>query len=440
MYVEGLAPSLEDSMAGTQFSVVQGYFRSGVPRPGIPPLQAPHMSHEGARRAPTYQELCQQAHKRSTGVPVQPATVGNRTAFALPLHLANFSRGPGQRLTPAIQQKMSSFFKADFSDVQIHVGPEATSIGALAFTLGSNIFFAPGQYNPDSHFGQQLLAHELAHVVQQRAGRIRNPFGSGLAVVHDPVLETEAERLAKQAPMHGAVLELRSPSSLSAPTQTGPSGLRALQKAPVVPAAPAPAPPPAPVLTAVAVAAQDQEGLCGNFQRVRQWNVANPVQGVIVQEVWRTFRVRTVIGGAALAGAALDAYVTDPRSSVHATETHYWELWQVTGAGVVSDGGNDTFGLCSLIPWNGPGPIRNRDIERTTKGSFVMRGLAQFYPTAAAPATFGFARNGVAAAGGLFSSLVAPVGLPAAVGATVDYRVTVKWNSGKRTKRYSTVT
>jgi ribosomal protein S18 acetylase RimI-like enzyme len=97
---------------------------------------------------------------------------------------------------------MESFFGADFSDVQVHSGPEASSIGALAFTQGSNIYFAPGQYNPNSHFGQQLLAHELTHVVQQRAGRVRNPFGSGIAAVQDPTLEAEAERMGRQAAMH----------------------------------------------------------------------------------------------------------------------------------------------------------------------------------------------------------------------------------------------
>jgi hypothetical protein len=46
--------------------------------------------------------------------------------------------------------------------------------------------------------GQQLLGHELAHVVQQRAGRVRNPLGIGLAVVHDKALEAEADRLGQR--------------------------------------------------------------------------------------------------------------------------------------------------------------------------------------------------------------------------------------------------
>ena len=54
----------------------------------------------------------------------------------------------GQRLPEAVQQKMESFFNTSFADVRVHVGGEAASIGALAFTIGADLYFAPGQYNP----------------------------------------------------------------------------------------------------------------------------------------------------------------------------------------------------------------------------------------------------------------------------------------------------
>jgi hypothetical protein len=125
---------------------------------------------------------------------------GPGTSFPVPETL-NLSRGGGQALPEAVQKKMESFFGADFSDVRVHVGHEASSIGALAFTHGSNIYFAPGLYNPATPQGQQLLGHELTHVVQQRAGRVRNPFGSGVAVVQDPLMEAEAERMGLRAAM-----------------------------------------------------------------------------------------------------------------------------------------------------------------------------------------------------------------------------------------------
>jgi len=140
---------------------------------------------------------------------VQRQAAGN--AQALPPGLIRMGGG-GHPLPDGVRQKMESFFKTDFSDVRVHVGSEAPSIGALAFTLGSSIYFAPGQYNPDSPQGQQLLGHELTHVVQQRAGRVRNPFGSGIAVVQDPGLEAEADRMGQRAASHFA-----APTALAKP-------------------------------------------------------------------------------------------------------------------------------------------------------------------------------------------------------------------------------
>ena len=87
---------------------------------------------------------------------------------------------------------MEKVFNSDFSGVRVHVGGAASSIGAVAFTMGNDIHFAPGHYNPHSPQGQQLLGHELAHVVQQRMGRVNNPFGGGVALVQNPALEAEA--------------------------------------------------------------------------------------------------------------------------------------------------------------------------------------------------------------------------------------------------------
>lgn len=144
---------------------------------------------------------------------VQLATRGPATQ--LPPSLVNFQpRGAGQRLPEPVQRKMEAFFGADFSDVRIHVGNEAPSIGALAFTHGSDIYFAHGQYNPTMPHGQRLLGHELTHVVQQRAGRVRNPFGSGIAVVQDPGLEAEADRMGMRAAAEPAVQPKMEPSPL----------------------------------------------------------------------------------------------------------------------------------------------------------------------------------------------------------------------------------
>lgn len=133
---------------------------------------------------------------------IQRHASGNANAFRLPENLTTFTEVGGQPLPPHVRQKMEAFFKTNFSDVRVHVGPQASSIGALAFTQGSHIHFAPGHYNPSSPQGQAIIGHELAHVMQQRSGRVRNPFGSGVAVVQDRRLEAEADVLGMRAASH----------------------------------------------------------------------------------------------------------------------------------------------------------------------------------------------------------------------------------------------
>jgi len=118
-------------------------------------------------------------------------------AFQVPLR----QKAGGLPLPRDVQSKMETAFGADFSDVRVHIGHEATSLGAIAYTWGTNIHFAPGQYNPHTIQGQKLLGHELWHVVQQRTGRVKNPFGGGVAVVQDHALEAEADRMGVKAAM-----------------------------------------------------------------------------------------------------------------------------------------------------------------------------------------------------------------------------------------------
>lgn len=103
--------------------------------------------------------------------------------------------GEGRPLEPRIRQAMEASFQADFSSVRVHEGPTAHALGALAFTLGEDLHFAPGRYDPTSSEGVALIGHELAHVVQQREGRVANPYGRGVALVQDPALEAEADRM-----------------------------------------------------------------------------------------------------------------------------------------------------------------------------------------------------------------------------------------------------
>ncbi|MEQ8465610.1 eCIS core domain-containing protein [Coleofasciculus sp. E1-EBD-02] len=86
-------------------------------------------------------------------------------------------RGSGQPISNKIRQPMEQAFGADFSQVQVHTDSKSNklneSIQAKAFTTGTDIFFKQGEYQPDNQPGQELLAHELTHVVQQNGSQVQ---------------------------------------------------------------------------------------------------------------------------------------------------------------------------------------------------------------------------------------------------------------------------
>ena len=105
----------------------------------------------------------------------------------------------GIPLPETVRAPMERLFNTNFSGVRIFEGRTAQALGAVAFTTGNQIHFAPGKFQPGTTKGRQLLGHELAHVVQQRMGRVPNPLGSGIAVVRNPSLEAEADRMGGRA-------------------------------------------------------------------------------------------------------------------------------------------------------------------------------------------------------------------------------------------------
>lgn len=84
------------------------------------------------------------------------------------------ARGGGRSMAAGVRGPFEQVFGADFSGVLIHSDARADqlsrSIQAKAFTTGRDIFFSRGAYDPGSLEGRELLAHELAHVVQQGGG------------------------------------------------------------------------------------------------------------------------------------------------------------------------------------------------------------------------------------------------------------------------------
>jgi hypothetical protein len=111
------------------------------------------------------------------------------TAQHVPAAVEQVLLSPGRPLEPSLRASMESTFRHDFSRVRMHADSpahaSAAGLRAAAYTVGPHVAFARDAYDPASEAGRRLIAHELAHVVQQSRGHGR----SG---------EAEAEREAAQ--------------------------------------------------------------------------------------------------------------------------------------------------------------------------------------------------------------------------------------------------
>lgn len=126
----------------------------------------------------------------SSGGPVQGAGGGNSGQLV--------SRsGSGSPLPRATRSRAESLFGTDLSDVRIHTdgaaADSARMLRAQAFTTGSDVYFGDGHWRPDTHQGQRLIAHELAHVVQQRTGGAQPPAASSMVSSPTDPSERQAE-------------------------------------------------------------------------------------------------------------------------------------------------------------------------------------------------------------------------------------------------------
>jgi hypothetical protein len=108
----------------------------------------------------------------------------------------------GRPLDSGVKGRMESAFGHDFSRVRVHTDAKATALSsdlqARAFTIGRDIAFGPGEYQPGTVIGEALLAHELAHVVQQGgAAALAQPGVSGMTP--HTAMEEEADQSAVSA-------------------------------------------------------------------------------------------------------------------------------------------------------------------------------------------------------------------------------------------------
>jgi Domain of unknown function (DUF4157)/Actin-fragmin kinase, catalytic len=125
----------------------------------------------------------------------------------------NSARGNGQSMGADLQAKMGEAIGADFSSVKIHTDSQSDqmnrSIQAKAFTTGQDIFFRQGAYDPGSSSGQELIAHELTHVVQQSGNLVSRSIdhsavgstSSSIEELSPHPLEPPQPGISQQAPI-----------------------------------------------------------------------------------------------------------------------------------------------------------------------------------------------------------------------------------------------
>jgi hypothetical protein len=137
--------------------------------------------HEADRVAEAVMRTAEPAVQRTAGgrkeerlVPTK--TVAGMTSAVAPLLKARIDamRGQGAPLSGAVRAFFEPHLGHDLSHVRIHndtsAAESAHALGAQAFTVGQDVMFATGKYAPETMTGKHLLAHELVHVLQQRAG------------------------------------------------------------------------------------------------------------------------------------------------------------------------------------------------------------------------------------------------------------------------------
>jgi hypothetical protein len=115
----------------------------------------------------------------------------------------------GRPLAPPLRQSFEARFGADFSAVRIHDAPRdadaVSELAAKAVTVGAHIGFSTGRFAPDTRDGQNLLAHELSHVVQQSRGGTTPPTLDGSGALEAAATQAADAAVGGDGAVGGAV-------------------------------------------------------------------------------------------------------------------------------------------------------------------------------------------------------------------------------------------
>jgi hypothetical protein len=157
-------------------------------------------SHADAARAPGKHTLTEGLYGSAVGSGlIQREVADGGVAPDADAAVAAAGSSSGNPLPEGVRGSFESSLGADLSGVRVHTGAEsqtaAAAVGARAYTLGQDIHFADGNYDPGSAGGKHLLAHEVAHTVQQAGGGERRQHKLAISTPGD-AHEVEADSAA----------------------------------------------------------------------------------------------------------------------------------------------------------------------------------------------------------------------------------------------------
>ena len=138
--------------------------------------------------------------KKEEGVTVQRKADSSAMGTPVPAGVHEVLHSPGTPLDGDTRRVMESRIGVNFGNVRVHTDARAAAsaraMRANAYTVGRDVVFASGQYSPHSPDGQKLLAHELAHTIQQAGHSIANVDSSSISS------EVDSEQAAEQVAEH----------------------------------------------------------------------------------------------------------------------------------------------------------------------------------------------------------------------------------------------
>ncbi len=266
--------------------------RAEIPQRSPEPRGAPPLSQGDARNERTPLQTAGFGRRASQPESLPTPSVGAGQPPPLTLHA-----GPGSPLDPALRSRFERLLNFDLGRVRIHTDGAAAAaafhLRARAFTLGSDVFFAPGALQPQNPRGLALMVHEFSHVAQQPGGL---PVAAGqLKPAERRTMEQEArartERLLAGGYRPGVSTIGRTDTMRGSPYPTI-EFCHAARTVSVVPlleeaaAEPAPAPAPAPAVgraePAAPSGAADAEGLAEEVYRLIQqrWRIERERRGI----------------------------------------------------------------------------------------------------------------------------------------------------------------